>query len=707
MEKPVNLLKVCMKGLIILAAFVVLAAGPALAEEGMWPFDEAPLEQMRRSLGVELDQRWLDHLQNASVRLSTGCSGSIVSPRGLVLTNQHCIIGCARELSGPGRDIVEDGFLAASKHDELECPALQAEVLVNIDDVTGAIFAAGKGKVDERFVSARSAAIARAEAAACRGDVRFRCQVISFFDGGQFKLYKYRRYPDVRLVFAPELDAAFFGGDPDNFSFPRHAFDCAFLRLYDEAAPAATPRFLKWRPAPPRPGEPVFVSGSPGITERGLTVAQLVSLRDVALPLAEAEEADLVDRLKGLAGQGPEARRSVSDALFAANNDLKLIRGRQAVLLDPRFMAEREAQEAQLKTKLATEPTLAASIGDPWAEIEAAQKAYARQFATWRELEANAGSGSSLFRYARELVRSAAERGKPAGERLPEYADSRLPLLEKTLLDPKPVDPALERVFLAAWLSEVRARLGEDDPAVAQLLGKASPAGLADDLVRGGRLADPAVRQGLWRGGADAIAASDDPMIQLVQRIDGLARAARQAWEDQVIGPEQAASERIERARFALDGPQIYPDATFTLRLSYGKVAGWTADGRETAPITTLGGLFARATDAPPYRLPLRWTQKRSELDASVALDFATTNDIIGGSSGSPVVDSGGRIIGTAFDGNSYAIAGDYAYDAALNRTVAVSTQAITEALEKVYDGHALAQELGVEPAVSRKESDR
>jgi hypothetical protein len=689
------------------AAALLLAATRAMAEEGMWPFDEAPLEQMRQSLGVELDAGWLDHLQSASVRLSSGCSGSVVSPRGLVLTNQHCIMGCARELSGPARDIVADGFLAAATDEELECPALQAEILVGIDDVTGAIFAAGKSKVGDQFVSARNAAIARAEARACRGDVRFRCQVIGFYDGGQFKLYKYRRYADVRLVFAPELEAAFFGGDPDNFTFPRHALDCAFLRLYEGMKPGATPRFLKWRPTPPRPGEPVFVSGSPGVTERGLTVAQLVSLRDVALPLAEAEEDDVAERLKTLAGQGPVARRAVSDALFTAGNDLKLIRGRQAVLRDPKFMAERGAQEARLEARLAADPTLAASIGDPWTEIQTAQTDYARRLVAWRELEADAGSGSSLFHYARELVRAAAERAKPPGERLPEYADSRLPLLQKTLLDASPVEPALERVFLEVWLSEVRARLGEGDPAVAQLLGTASPVSLAGDLVRGSRLDDPAVREALWRGGGPAVAASDDPMIRLALRIDALARAARQAWEDQVIGPEQAASERIERARFALDGPQIYPDATFSLRLSYGRVAGWTADGRDTAPTTTLGGLFARATDAPPYRLPLRWTSKKDVLDGTVVLDFSTTNDIIGGSSGSPVVDAAGRIIGTAFDGNSYAIAGDYAYDATLNRSVAVSTQAITEVLEKVYDGHALAQELGVEPAAGGREKDR
>jgi hypothetical protein len=515
--------------------------------------------------------------------------------------------------------------------------------------------------------------------------------VISFYQGGQFKVYKFRRYDDVRLVFAPEFAAAFFGGDPDNFHFPRYDLDCAFLRLYEGGKAAATPVFLRWSETPPAADEPVFVSGSPGATERQLTVAQLETLRDVALPLLELQHSELRGRLTELAEQSPEMRRIVADALFDDENTFKVYLGREVALHDPQFLETRRKDEADLKAKLAADPQLAAQIGDPWAEIEAAQKPFARQYAVWRQLETAAGGGSDLYRYARDLVRAAAERVKPSGQRLPEYADSRLPLIEKTLLDPKPVAPALERLYLEFWLSKTRELLGADSPAVAILIGKESPEGLADRLVLGSKLADPAVRRALWDGGMAAMAVSDDPMIQFVLRTDPLARTARLVWEEEVTGPVTMASERIARARYLLEGPGLYPDATFSLRLSYGKVAGWTD---QDGAFTTFAGLFDRATGAPPYRLPARWTAAQGGLTASTVLDFSTTNDITGGSSGSPVVDAKGQIVGTAFDGNLHSIAGDFSYDGALNRTIAVSTVAITEALDKVYGRTALVKEL-------------
>jgi hypothetical protein len=676
------------------AALLTGACGPAVADEGMWPFDEAPVARVRDALGVSLDSRWLDHLRGASVRLTSGCSASIVSPAGLVLTNQHCIVACAQQLSSGARDYVSDGFVTGGPADERTCPGVQAEVLVSITDVTAPVFAASQGKFGEDFGAAREVAIAAAEKDACAGDLRFRCQVIAFYQGGQFKVYKFRRYADVRLVFSPEFDAAFFGGDPDNFNFPRYDLDAAFLRLYDTGKPAPTPDYLAWSTDPPAADEPVFVSGSPGSTERQLTIAQLETLRDVTLPMLQVQHAELRGRLIQLGEESPEMRRIIADALFSDENTFKIFQGREAALHDPDFMAGRGKDEADLKAKLAASPDLAKQIGDPWSEIAAAQKAYARQFVVWRQLEIGAGGGSQLYRYARDLVRAAAERARPSGQRLPEYADSRLMLLQKVVLDPAPVEPKLERLYLEFWLSKTRELLGADAPAVAMLLGKESPEGLAGRLAAASRLGDPQMRARLWDGGMGAVTASDDPMIQFVLATDPLARAARLVWEEQVVAPVELASERIARARYALGGSSLYPDATFSLRLSYGKVAGWTYQGQQTQPFTTFSGLYARATGAQPYRLPARWAAQAGRLDEAAVLDFSTTNDITGGSSGSPVVNAKGQIVGAAFDGNIHSIAGDFSYDGALNRTIAVSTQAITEALDKVYGDTALVKEL-------------
>jgi hypothetical protein len=687
-----------MKRIAFVALIVALAAGlgsAAKADEGMWPFDEAPLARVKTALGVTLDGRWLDHLRGASVRLTNGCSAGIVSREGLVLTNQHCIGPCAEQVSAANEDFVGDGFVAADRNQERTCPGMQAEVLTAIADVTVPIFAAGAGKTGEDFAAAREGAIATAEREACGGDVRFRCQVISFYQGGQFKVYKYRRYADVRLVFTPEFEAAFFGGDPDNFNFPRFDLDCAFLRLYENGKPATTPTFLVWSDSAPAAGEPVFVSGSPGATDRQLTVAQLKTQRDVSLPMLAAQQAELRARLMALGAQGPEMRKAIANDLFTAENSLKILRGREAALSDPAFIAAREREDADLKARLAfADPKLIAQIGDPWADIEAAQKTEALQFAVWRQLESGAGGGSVLYRNARDLVRAAAERLKPNNQRLPEYADSRLALDEKVLLDARPVQPALEKLQLELWLTQSHALLGPDSQAAAMLSGTESPQALADRLISGTRLADPAVRRRLWEGGEAAVAASDDPMIQFVLRTDPLARAARQVWEEEVVGPVQDAGERIARLRYSLASGALYPDATYSLRLSYGKVAGWTDQGQNTPPFTTFAGLMGRATGAPPYRLPTRWTDRAGKLDPTTVLNFATTNDITGGNSGSPVVDAKGDIVGAAFDGNIHSIAGDFTYDGALNRTIAVSTVAISEALKTVYGDAALAHEL-------------
>jgi hypothetical protein len=672
----------------------VLWSPPAAAEEGLWTFDAFPVAAVERTLGVRVGADWLGHVLAGSVRLTTGCSGALVSPRGLVMTNEHCVLACAQSLSDDAHDYVADGYGVGAAQEEKPCPGLQAEILVGIGDITDAVFRASAGKAGDDYVKAREAILARAERGACRGDRRFRCQVISFFGGGQFKVYKYRRYEDVRLVFAPEFGVAFFGGDPENFTFPRYDLDVAALRLYEHGRPAHPMAWLTWQARPPMSGEAVFVSGSPGSTQRALTVAQLETLRDVTNPSLRAYNADLRDRLIAFSAKGLHEKRLAADRLFEAENALKIIRGQAAVLADPAFLSARRAEEEAMRAALARDPVLSVSVGDPWRELTAMRGPYERQFPLWRQLEGSAGGGSRLFWYARTLVRGAAERAKPTADRLPEYSDARLPLVEKALLDPQPVDGGLETLLLEAWLASTRSALGADDPAVADVLGQETPGSLARHLVAGSRLGDPAVRAALWRGGLKAIQASDDPLIAYLLKTDPLSRAARQVWENDVLGPSEIAAERIARVRFAVDRDGTYPDATYSPRISFGRVEGWRDGRADIEPVTTLAGLYGHATDADPRRLPARWLAARASLDQGAVLDFVTTNDIVGGNSGSPVVDRSGAMVGSAFDGNQASLAGDFAYDGTANRTVAVSTAAIDEALAKIYGRTDLVKEL-------------
>ncbi|MDB5459914.1 MAG: peptidase [Caulobacteraceae bacterium] len=675
-----------------LLAACLAGAGPVFADEGMWTFDNFPSAAVASAYGVTIDKAWLDHVRLSAVRLTSGCSAAAVSGGGLVMTNHHCVVDCVQALSTSARDLVKDGFLTDGPAEERKCPGMQAEILVGITDVTDrvkpdAAVTAGRGR-------ARDNAQAAVERDGCPDAARYRCQVIAFYRGGQYELYRYRIYDDVRLVFAPEFAMAFFGGDPDNFNFPRYDLDVSFLRLYEDGQPAATPDHLTWNPAAPRAGEPVFVAGNPGATERLLTVAQLETQRDVALPVAQLQRSELRGRMLQYMAQGPEQKRLAAAPLFGVENSFKVYSGRQITLGDAAFMDIKRRDEAALKRRVMNSASLRAEIGDPWSKIADAQAAYANLYLPYRQLEAGAGSLSELFVYARTLVRAAAERARPPGDRLPEYSDARLPLIRKDLLDDRPVDPELERLYLVFWLSKTREYLTADDPDAKALLGKESPEALAARLVEGSRLADPAVRRALWDGGQAAIAASDDPMIRFVRATDERARRVRGMWELQVAAPSDTATQRVAAARFAVYGRSTYPDATFSLRLTYGKVAGWTERGRAVDPYTRLAGLYERATGDDPYRLPPRWLAARERLDGATVLDLTTTNDIIGGNSGSPLINARGQVVGAVFDGNIHSVGGDYGYDGARNRTIAVSTAAISEALDKVYGRKQLLAEL-------------
>ncbi len=677
------------------AVFALLSAVTAArADEGMWTFDNFPASAAFRATGVVIDQAWLDRVQGASVRLTSGCSGGVVSAKGLVLTNNHCVTDCAQSLSTPDRDLVGGGFMTQGQTEERQCPGMQAEILAAVVDVTGKVKAAVEGKDAAAFVRARDAAMAAEEKQACGDTARYRCQAVNFYHGGQYKIYIYRKYFDVRLVFAPELQTAFFGGDPDNFNFPRYDLDCAFLRLYEDEKPATTPDFLPWNPAPLIEGQPVFVAGNPGGTDRQLTVSQLESQRDLTLPMGQILRSELRGRLLRFSDESPEHKRIATDQVFGLENTFKAFSGRQLALNDAAFMQAKRQAEAALRARVAADPALAQAIGDPWAETSQAQAAEAELYAPYRLLETIPATFSELYGYARTLVRAARERAKPAAERLPEFGDPRIPLLEKQMLDTKPVYPELEQLNLAFWLSKTREYLTADDPRVKSLLGRESPEALSRRLESGTRMADPAVRKALWEGGLPAVLASDDPMIRFVLANDENARAVRGDWEARVSGPTDRAAQRIAQARFAVYGQSVYPDATFTLRLSYGRVAGWIYRGRSIPALTRMEGLFDRATGAEPFALAPRWLAAQGRLNPRTVLDVSTTNDIIGGNSGSPLIDARGRIIGAVFDGNIHSLGGDYGYDPAVNRAVAVSAAAITEALAKVYGQQALVAEL-------------
>ena len=677
-----------------LALVAMVWAPAALADEGMWTFDNFPSAKVKAAYGVTIDQAWLDHVRGAAVRLSSGCSASVVTGEGLVLTNNHCVADCAQALSTQGRDYFKDGYQAAARTDEKTCGGMQAEILAQITDVTDRVQAAGRGQSGQALVRARTAVTSTIEKEGCGNDTaRFRCQVVDLYHGGQYKLYKYRKYSDVRLVFSPGVPAAFFGGDPDNFNFPRYDLDCAFVRLYEDGKPVATPDHLKWNAAPPKAGEPVFVAGNPGGTDRQLTASQLDFQRTLALPVVIAQFSELRGRLIRFGEESAEHKRIAGDLLFGLENSYKVYWGRLQALDDPAFMARKRKDEADLKAK-ATQVSakLGPDFGDPWADIDKAQGAAQALYIDNRMIE-RGPSGSDLFSYARSLVRAAQERARPSAERLPGFADSQLPLLEKEVLDPHPVYPELEQLTLEFWLSKAREYMTADAPGTKLLLGKDSPEQLSARLAAS-KLGDPALRKALWDGGLKAVQASDDPMIRFVLKVDAEARRLRMAYDEQVTGPTTAAAEKIARARFAIYGTSIYPDATFTLRLSYGKIAGWTYRGVTVPPFTNFAGLYERATGQDPFELDPRWVAAKDKLTPTTVFNISTTNDIIGGNSGSPLVDARGEVIGAVFDGNIHSLGGDYGYDPTLNRAVAVSTASISEALRKVYGEEALAQEL-------------
>ncbi|MGB3564854.1 MAG: S46 family peptidase [Thermoanaerobaculia bacterium] len=684
---------------LIAVLILVLPAATLLAEEGMWTLDNFPTAKIQATYGVEIDDAWLARIQRATTRIEGGCTGSFVSPDGLVLTNHHCVRRCTTQISSAENNVDEEGFLASNRSEEVQCESEQLSVLVEVEEITAQVMGAIEGKADVEANEIRKQTLTRMEQACEDASLesatgKLSCETVSLYNGGQYFLYKYKRYDDVRLVFVPEAPIAAFGGDPDNFNFPRWCLDMSFLRAYENGEPAKTPDYLTWRAEGAKEGELVFVTGHPGSTDRQLTVAELKTMRDVSLPHYLMRYAELRGRYIQFGKTGEEPYRIVQGPLLMTENGIKVRRNELRALLDDEIFARKLDDENRLREAVAADPQLAAKYGSAWDDIAAAEAAYLTFRDEYLFLEAAVAFRSTLFDYARSLVRAAEERQKPNEQRLREYTEAALPQLRQRTLASRPIYPDLEEVDLSFSLDKLREFLGPDSPYVKKVLGRVSPDTLAHALVAGTRLGDAGYREKLWDGGMEAIEASQDPMILFVRKVDPISRAYRKRYEDEVEAPEKQAAERIAEARFVIQGASNYPDATFTLRVTFGSVKGWEEKGEMVTPFTTVGGIFPRVTGDDPFRLPASWLEAQQRLDPDTRFNFVATTDITGGNSGSPAIDKQGNLVGLVFDGNIHSIAGSYWFDESVNRTVSVHPAVMLEALEKIYKANHLVEEL-------------
>ena len=665
-----------------------------LANEGMWTFDNPPVAQVRDAYGFVITPAWLDHLRLSSVRFNDGGSGSFVSSRGLVLTNHHVAAGQIQKLSTPQKNYLADGFFAKTAAEELKCPDLELNVLVSTENVTMRVHgAAPAGASAAQALEARKKVMAAIERESMSA-TGLRSDVVSLYQSSEYWLYRYKRYTDVRLVFAPEQAIAFFGGDPDNFTYPRYDLDIALFRVYENGAPLSSNHHLTWSAKGAGDGELVFVSGHPGSTDRLDTVAQLETERDVDLQVSISVLTRRIGVLQKYSEHGPEEARQAADTLFALNNALKAYTGEYEGLNDPKLLAKKRDEEREFRARIDASPEWKAAYGGAWDAIAAAEQVKRRLYTASRFQQLR---GSNLAALAGSLVRYIEERPKPDAERLEGYHDAQLPALELQLFSPAPVYPSLEETLLADALKESLEQLGPSDPFNAAVLRGRTPAAIAHEAIRGTTLADPGARKVLVTSGVTGLAASTDPLVILARAADSFARSNQKALDDQVVSVETAAEEQIGQGRFAVYGHAIYPDATFTLRLSYGQVKGYPMNGTIAPSRTTLYGLYDRAYAFDmqrPFELPRRYLDRRTSLDLSTAMNFVTTNDIIGGNSGSPVVNRRAELVGVIFDGNIESLVGRFVYGGERNRAVAVHSSVIIEALRRLYDAKTLADEL-------------
>jgi len=687
-----------MKRLIIILALFAVTVQPIslLADEGMWTFDNPPLQQWKQRYHFEPSAEWLEHVRLASVRLNDGGTGSFVSPNGLMITNQHVASGQLQKVSSKDKDYTKEGFYARTNDEELKCPDLECNVLMSYEDVTSRVQSAVKpGASDKEASEQRKTVIAAIEKDAT-AKTGLKCDVVSLYSGGEYWLYRFKKYTDIRLVFAVEEQTAFFGGDYDNFTYPRYDLDVAFFRAYENGKPANTPHYFKWSASGPSDGEFVILSGNPGSTARLLTLAQIQYQRDVGNPLQNQVWTSRRDALARYAARGPEQARQAGSTTRSLNNSLKRLVGQQQGLMNPRMMAKKETEQKALRDAVATRAELQRAYGEAWNQIAAAYGELPKMAA---RIAFSNLTPSRLGTIASQLVRYAEEIQKPNDKRYDEFRDSKLDSFTFALMSPAPIYPELEEAVLAAWLEEGLKTLGPNDPFIKAALGGSTPAAIAKQAVVGSNLANVALRYSFRLGGADAIAKSDDPMIDLARRVEPIIRELR-AWnEEHILNVEAAAGEKIAKARFAVYGKTLPPDANFNLRISYGRVLGYEEDTTLVPYKTTFFGLYDRARsfdEKPPYDLPLRYREGKNKLDLATPLNFVYTADTIGGNSGSPVINRNAEFVGINFDSNIQKLPNRYWYvdEAEGGRAVGVHSAAIIEAMRKLYGADKLLKEI-------------
>jgi hypothetical protein len=676
------------------ALFMTPSARPG---EGMWLFSNPPAKLLKEKHGFERDKAWYDHVMKSSVRFNSGGSGSFVSANGLVMTNHHVGAPELQKFSDlDNKDYMKEGFYARTPGEEKKCKSLELNCLQEIVDVTDQVNAAVKpGMSPAEAFAARRAIIAQITKDS-EDKTKLRSDVVTLYQGGQYHLYRYKRYTDIRLVMAPEKQAAFFGGDPDNFEYPRFDLDMCFFRVYEDDKPIKCEHYLKWSKAGAKEDELVFVSGHPGRTDRQNTMAELGFLRDVDYPftLQRLYRAEVL--LKAWGDRAEENRRISEEELFSIQNSRKARDGGLGGLLDPALIARKVSEEQRLREAVARDPKLQSAAG-AWDAIAAATGKQAATVKEYTLLERGVGFRSDLFGIARTLLRAAEELPKPNGERLAEFSDARLASLKLQLFSEEKIFPEFEIVKLGSALRLLAEQFGADHPLVKQVMAGKSPQARAAELVNGTKLADVALRKKLYEGGKAAVDASDDPMIALARLVDEPSRHVRKVVETEIEEVKRQAHAQIAKAKYALDGDSVYPDATFTLRLSYGVVKGYEENGKAVPYQTTFAGLYERSAkqhNKEPFDLPPRFEKMKDKLDLSVPLNFVCTADIIGGNSGSPVINADAEVVGLIFDGNIQSLVLDFIYDETVARALAVHSQGMIEALRKVYDANDLADEL-------------
>jgi hypothetical protein len=680
--------------LLLLSCFALSTL--SAADEGMWLFNAFPKDKVKAKYGFTPSQQWLDHVQLSSVRFNNGGSGSFVSPDGLAFTNHHVGAVCVQQLSTHGHDYIKEGFYAKTQAEEGKCPDLELNVLVGIEDVTAKVNAAVKPEMSTADAGrAQRVAMSQIEKD-CASSTGMRCDVVTFYSGEVYNLYKYKKYTDVRLVFAPEFDAAFFGGDPDNFTYPRYDLDITFFRVYENDKPAHIEHYLRWSKSGVKDDDLIFVSGHPGSTGRLRTMAQLELLRDLDYPSRLETYKRRIALLQGFSAQSEENARIAKEEVFSYQNSFKAITGYLEGLQDKLAMANKQADEDKLAVAFKADAKNSAA-GNPWDEIAGAVKVQREIYLPFTYAEKTRGFNSELAYFARWIVRATEEKTKPSDQRLREYRDSALPSLEQELFSTAPLYKSLEIATLADSLAQMRDALGADNPVVQKALNGKSPEDAAKELIDNSKLEDVAVRKQLYQGGSSAVQAAIDPLIILMRAIDGDARAVRKQYDDQVDSVERRDGAAIARARFAKSGYNQPPDATFTLRLSYGTVKGYEAHGEKIPYFTTFAGGFAHAAEhdnKPPYQLPDSWMKAKAKLKLTTPLNYVSTADIIGGNSGSPTVNKKGEVVGIIFDGNIESLAWNFVYEDKVARAVHVDSRGIQEALRTIYGASALADEL-------------